>query len=550
MARSLARVWLSLCFVTALALSVVASPAPSSLLAASVRGALDKVAEAVAHPMQLHADLAHDHEHHEAGSLHAATQNILDQHADAASAGNHPISAKNQAKAAAFVAHLDRLVAGLKAKSHLARLSNKYPSSRTSFENATLAHAEAEAAHEAQQAEEVERAVEEDEFGRLHVQPSRPMHAPAGSAEAHMHSKVSGLTTSKTRASSAHIPHSDAPAAITAVHIVDHDHPVLSPVPPAHRRRRPKRRLTDDEYVLHPIQLPPSSPSPSGLNFTTFVYPTIQGNVTIFVGITEWPLGKFHIYPSPREEMDEISLLDRERAKQRYKQQHERSMRAHIVNSFVEVNAKLNPLCDGVATTSVSAQAYNCLLAQNAGFFNMQTDGCMGNVVSNDQFINHATPDLIGHPHFGLTRKGNFITGYMTEEEVAEGVDGGFHELVQGSGWLVREGQNYINQSAARENIGEHFVTEKAPRNAIGHDTEGRLLMFEADGEEDINLGLTLIEFADILTHHFSVENAINVDGGGSSTTVYKGEVADRPTCRDTPQICERPVTTISCVMP
>ena len=116
--------------------------------------------------------------------------------------------------------------------------------------------------------------------------------------------------------------------------------------------------------------------------------------------------------------------------------------------------------------------------------------------------------------------------------------------------WLVRDGINYISTSMKIEKIGQHFVEEKAPRNAIGHDRDGRLLMFEADGEEDINLGLSLYEFADILTHHFQVENAVNVDGGGSSTTVYKGEVVDRPTCRDTPQTCERAVTTISCVMP
>jgi N-acetylglucosamine-1-phosphodiester alpha-N-acetylglucosaminidase len=100
------------------------------------------------------------------------------------------------------------------------------------------------------------------------------------------------------------------------------------------------------------------------------------------------------------------------------------------------------------------------------------------------------------------------------------------------------------------EGIGEAFVDEIAPRNAIGHDSKGRLLQFEADGEEDIKLGLSLREFAQILVEHFDVQNAINVDGGGSSTTVYNGAVVDHPTCQDTPVQCERAVTTISCVMP
>jgi len=142
------------------------------------------------------------------------------------------------------------------------------------------------------------------------------------------------------------------------------------------------------------------------------------------------------------------------------------------------------------------------------------------------------------------------VVSYLTPQEVGSGIDGGYHELAQGNGWLIREGKRYINESATIEGLGQAFLAIKAPRNAVGHDSRGRLLQFEADGEEDIELGLTLWEFADILATHFDVVNAVNVDGGGSSTTVFKGKVVSRPTCRDTPEICERSVTTISCVMP
>ncbi len=39
-----------------------------------------------------------------------------------------------------------------------------------------------------------------------------------------------------------------------------------------------------------------------------------------------------------------------------------------------------------------------------------------------------------------------------------------------------------------------------------------------------------------------------NLDGGGSSTSVYRGKVINRPTCKDTPTICERPVSSITCI--
>ena len=39
-----------------------------------------------------------------------------------------------------------------------------------------------------------------------------------------------------------------------------------------------------------------------------------------------------------------------------------------------------------------------------------------------------------------------------------------------------------------------------------------------------------------------------NLDGGGSSVSVYKGIVISKPTCFDTAFICERRVTTITCM--
>ena len=39
-----------------------------------------------------------------------------------------------------------------------------------------------------------------------------------------------------------------------------------------------------------------------------------------------------------------------------------------------------------------------------------------------------------------------------------------------------------------------------------------------------------------------------NLDGGGSSTSVYHGSVIDQPTCIDTSVICERSVSSITCI--
>ena len=59
--------------------------------------------------------------------------------------------------------------------------------------------------------------------------------------------------------------------------------------------------------------------------------------------------------------------------------------------------------------------------------------------------------------------------------------------------------------------------------------------------------GPDLFELAELLVS-LGVEGAINIDGGGSSVSVFNGTVVDSPTCNDTPEVCEREVASITCV--
>ena len=62
-------------------------------------------------------------------------------------------------------------------------------------------------------------------------------------------------------------------------------------------------------------------------------------------------------------------------------------------------------------------------------------------------------------------------------------------------------------------------------------------------------IGLTLQETAAWFME-LGAYNAINLDGGGSSVTFYNGTMVSKPTCIDTPVVCERAVTTMTCIMP
>jgi N-acetylglucosamine-1-phosphodiester alpha-N-acetylglucosaminidase len=73
------------------------------------------------------------------------------------------------------------------------------------------------------------------------------------------------------------------------------------------------------------------------------------------------------------------------------------------------------------------------------------------------------------------------------------------------------------------------------------------MILLEIDGEEDILYGPDLFETAELLVS-LGVEGAINIDGGGSSVSVYNGKVIDYPTCSDTSEMCERHVASFACV--
>jgi len=184
------------------------------------------------------------------------------------------------------------------------------------------------------------------------------------------------------------------------------------------------------------------------------------------------------------------------------------------------------------ALTSETAIASNCLFATNAGPFNMGNgSACLGNIISNGttfQLINDTSQQS-----FGLSYDGMFYMGYISVEEIAAI---GFRELVTGFDWLVRNGTVYPAPGG-----------EIAPRTGIAWNKEGQLMILEVDGVEVTNRGLTLQQFADWFLE-IGAYNALNLDGGGSSTAFYDGRVIDFPTCHDTPMECERAVTTITCV--
>ena len=100
--------------------------------------------------------------------------------------------------------------------------------------------------------------------------------------------------------------------------------------------------------------------------------------------------------------------------------------------------------------------------------------------------------------------------------------------IVNGAGLLRRAGRIFTNWEV--ENLrADTFVDVRHPRTLIGLDRRGFIWIAAIDGRrQDYSLGMS---FADLqrLCDRLELTDALNLDGGGSTTMVLEGKVVNRP---------------------
>ena len=109
---------------------------------------------------------------------------------------------------------------------------------------------------------------------------------------------------------------------------------------------------------------------------------------------------------------------------------------------------------------------------------------------------------------------------------------GGARPTLLIGGWprIVRDGMNIAGDAATLEGTISRNAEVRHPRTAIGHSRDGRTLwLFVVDGRAATSVGMTLVELADAL-RTLGAWQAMNFDGGGSTTMVIDGAVVNAPT--------------------
>jgi hypothetical protein len=98
----------------------------------------------------------------------------------------------------------------------------------------------------------------------------------------------------------------------------------------------------------------------------------------------------------------------------------------------------------------------------------------------------------------------------------------GVYDVVGGMPVLVRDGQNVVAPCSSA-------FCRKNPRTAIGYTASGGVLLVVIDGRQPRwSTGVSLRELANIMLDLGAVQ-ALNLDGGGSTTMVVEDEVVNRP---------------------
>ncbi|MFW5782133.1 MAG: phosphodiester glycosidase family protein, partial [Candidatus Muiribacteriaceae bacterium] len=92
---------------------------------------------------------------------------------------------------------------------------------------------------------------------------------------------------------------------------------------------------------------------------------------------------------------------------------------------------------------------------------------------------------------------------------------------------LIKDGE--INVTSTEENFKPNLVYQRAPRTAIAIMENREVVFVTLDGrQKGYSIGMTLKELAEYLKSIGAVD-AMNLDGGGSTTLVVEGKVLNRP---------------------
>ena len=169
-------------------------------------------------------------------------------------------------------------------------------------------------------------------------------------------------------------------------------------------------------------------------------------------------------------------------------------------------------------TTSNMASDNNAVLAINGDYYGARQSGC---VIRNGSLYRNSSGN---RDALAIMKNGEFE--FVTEGETSA-------ETLLGNGALqvFSFGPVLLENSSisVSENDEVGMAMASNPRTAIGYLGKNHYVFVVSDGRTNESAGLSLYELAEFM-QSLGVVDAYNLDGGGSSTMVFQGEVINTPT--------------------
>lgn len=187
--------------------------------------------------------------------------------------------------------------------------------------------------------------------------------------------------------------------------------------------------------------------------------------------------------------------------------------------SGVEVivkNGKVEQIIEGVGSSKIPSNGY-VISASGKGAADLLTKLRLGSRVKLASGVQHnAGKD--GFADESSVRRTNLA--FSSAEDITNGVSE-----------LLRDGK--IDLTWEEEKASKAFAETRHPRTAVAKLKDGKFLMITVDGRQPgVSVGMNLQELAEYLLSLGAVD-AINLDGGGSTTMFLDGKVVNTPSDKE-----------------
>ena len=187
------------------------------------------------------------------------------------------------------------------------------------------------------------------------------------------------------------------------------------------------------------------------------------------------------------------------------------------------------------AKTSVTAAENNAILAVNGDYYGANSSGY---VIRNGVVYRDSVREDASNGDLAIYKDGSFKIIYEDQVSANQLVEDGVVNLLAFGPSLVEDGKISVDTSTE---VGQAMSSN--PRTAIGIIDENHYIIVVSDGRTSESKGLSLYQMAEVMKS-YGVKTAYNLDGGGSSTLYFNGQVINKPTTGGS-KISERAVSDI-----